>query len=110
MRRYTRRAVLACCLLSASGCLAPWNVRLPRFFNSNPDVERLEQQYHDPYPDAQLGPSTGTRPLQYNEQRPMAVRIREKSDASRSRGLGGGTIPPPVSPGAGSQYPAVVPF
>ena len=74
------------------------------------EIERVEQQYHDPYPDSQLGPSTGTRPLQYNEQRPLPVRIREKSDGTRLRGLDPALTPTPVSPSPGSQYPAVVPF
>lgn len=100
----------ACCLLCLTGCLTPWNYRLPTVFNRPPEVERVEQQYHDPYPDSQLGPSTGSRPLQYTEQRPLAVRIREKSDGSRLRSLNGGFTAPPVSPSPGSQYPAVVPF
>lgn len=78
------------------------------WFNSAPEVERIEQQYHDPYPDSQMGPSTGFRPTEYNEQRPLPVRIREKSDGSRGRA--GSVTPPPVSPDVGSQYPGVVPF
>jgi hypothetical protein len=105
-----RLAVVACSLLGLTGCLAPWNFRLPMVFNNAPDVERIEQQYHDPYPDSQLGPSTGSRPRQYNEQRPLPVRIREKSDVSRAISPNGSVMPPPVSPAPGSQYPSVVPF
>lgn len=110
MRYSTRCLVIACSLTGLPGCLSPWNFRMPSIFNSPPAVERLEQQYHDPYPDSQLGPSTGSRPRQYNEQRPLPVRVREKSDSSRVRGSGGMFVPPPVSPSPGSQYPGVVPF
>jgi hypothetical protein len=110
MRCPARRLCSACCLLCLTGCLTPWNTRFPTVFTRAPEIERVEQQYHDPYPDSQLGPSTGSRPLQYHDQRPLPVRIREKSDGSRMRSLNGTFIPPPVSPSPGSQYPAVVPF
>jgi hypothetical protein len=110
MRCPARCVCAACCLLGLTGCLNPSNYRLPTVFNKAPEIERVEQQYHDPYPDSQLGPSTGSRPLQYNEQRPLPVRIREKSDGTRVRGLDPSLTSPPVSPSPGSQYPAVVPF
>ena len=102
--------LVACSLIGLCGCLAPWNVRLPIMFNQSPDVERVEQQYFDPYPDSQMGPSTISRPRQYDEQRPLPVRIREKSDISRAITPNRNVTPPPVSPGPGSQYPSVVPF
>jgi len=107
MCRSAHLLLVASCLTGLSGCLAPWSIRLPTVFNNPPDVERVEQQYHDPYPDSQLGPSTGSRPRQFDEQRPLPVRIREKADGARSQGF---IMPPPVSPGPGSEYPGVVPF
>jgi hypothetical protein len=109
MRSPARLAAAVCSLIGLSGCLAPWNVRLPMVFNNSPEAERIEQQYHDPYPDTQLGPNTGSRPRQYNEQRPLPVRIREKSDVSRVIAPRG-SVAPPVSPAPGSEYPSVVPF
>lgn len=110
MRSPARLAALVCSLVGLSGCLAPWNIRLPMVYNDPPATERIEQQYHDPYPDSALGPSTGSRPRWYDEQRPLPVRIREKSDVSRIINPAGNAVPPPISPAPGSQYPAVVPF
>src|SRR5690606_2446435 len=107
MRLFARQILVACSLAGMSGCLAPWNYRLPTWWTSSPEVGRIEQQFHDPHPDSQLGPDTGTRPQQYMQQRPLPVRIREKSDQARGQGQ---LVPPPVSPDIGSQYPAVVPF
>ncbi len=105
-----RYPLLAAAMLSMTGCLNPVFYRLPSFWTRPADVERREYQYHDPFPDGQTGPSTGFRPTNYNEQRPMPVRIREKYDGSRVRPPLGPGVPPPVGPAAGSQYPQVVPF
>jgi len=105
-----RHLVLAAATLSMTGCLNPVFYRLPSFWTRPADVERREYQYHDPFPDGQTGPSTGFRPTNYDEQRPIPVRIREKYDGSRVRPKSGLGVPPPVGPPAGSQYPQVVPF
>lgn len=110
MRSLARCLCCACSLLGLSGCLAPWNYRLPTVFTGPPDVERVEQQYHDPYPDMALGPDIHARPRQYLHQRPLPVRIREKADGSRIRSQNITPTPPPVSPAPGSEYPSVVPF
>ncbi len=105
-----RQILLATATLSLTGCLNPAFYRLPTFWTGSSEVERREYQYHDPYPDAQTGPSTGFRPTNYNEQRPLPVRIREKYDGSRAHSPLGPGVPPPVGPAPGSQYPQVVPF
>ncbi|MGD9855783.1 MAG: hypothetical protein AB7U20_12635 [Planctomycetaceae bacterium] len=110
MRIEIRRLLLLGGLLLNSGCFQPWNLRLPTFWTRPPEVERMEYQYHDPFPDSQTGPSTGSRPLYYNEQRPMPVRIRERYDGTRVRTPSGAAVPPPVGASPGSQYPQVVPF
>jgi len=104
------RSVLVAATLSLTGCFNPAFYRLPTVWTLPTEVERRENQYHDPYPDSQLGPDTGVRPTNYNEQRPLPVRIREKYDGSRVRQSTGPGVPPPLSPSPGSQYPQVVPF
>ena len=105
-----RHLVFAAMTLTMTGCLNPAFYRLPSFWTSSADVERREYQYHDPFPDDQSGPSTGVRLRNYNEQRPLPVRIREKYDGSRVRPQLAPGVPAPVGPPAGSQYPQVVPF
>ena len=104
------RMLLATGLLGSCGCIQPWNYRLPTFWTRPPEVERQEYQYHDPFPDNQTGPNTGTRPKEYNIQRSQPVHIREKYDGTRIRQPVGGAVPPPVGPSPGSEYPQVVPF
>lgn len=97
-------------LLGGSGCFQPWNLRLPTVWTRPPEVERAEYQYHDPFPDSQTGPSTSARPTEYNSQRPLPIRIREKYDSTRVIQPTDRTVPPPVGPSTGSEYPQVVPF
>jgi hypothetical protein len=128
------RLLLLSGLLGGSGCFHPWSLRLPTVWNDPPEVERREYQYHDPFPDSQTGPSVGFRPLSFDEQRPLPVRIREKYDVSLARQLSGvavpspgvpfvpapngavispslgPSVPPPVGPSPSSQYPLVVPY
>ncbi len=104
------RLLLLSGLLGSSGCLQPWNYRFPTFWTRPPEVERQEYQYHDPFPDDQTGPRMGTRPYEYNDQRPLPINIREKYDGTRVRQPLEGTVPPPVGPSPGTEYPQVVPF
>ncbi|MBX3436777.1 MAG: hypothetical protein KF861_04740 [Planctomycetaceae bacterium] len=105
-----RALLLTSGLLCCSGCFQPWSLRLPTCWTHTPEVERMESQYHDPFPDSQVGPDTGTRPLFYDQQRPLPVRIRERYDGTRIRGQGGAFVPPPVGTSPGSQYPQIVPY
>ncbi len=102
--------LLTIATLPLSGCLNPMFYRLPTLWPRPPEVEQRESEYHDPFPDSQTGPSTGVRPQNFNEQRPLPVRIRERYDGSRVRPSPGLGVPPPVGPSPGSQYPQVVPF
>jgi hypothetical protein len=107
---------------------------MPTVGTDPPEIERREYQYHDPFPDSQTGPSVGFRPLSFDEQRPLPVRIREKYDVSLARQLSGVAVPshgapfmplpnvpvisppvspairPPVGPSPSSHYPQVVPY
>lgn len=95
-------------LLVCAGCLNPWHTRMPTFRTQSPESERRESEYHDPFPDSQIGPETGFRPEDYHQQRPLPVRTRQRFDVSRFRQQL--MTPPPVSPPPGSEYPQVVPF
>ncbi|MCA9076344.1 MAG: hypothetical protein KDA93_15050 [Planctomycetaceae bacterium] len=97
-------------MFSLTGCFNPAFTRLPSFWTAPAEVERREYQYHDPFPDAQTGPSTGFRPTEFKDQRPMPIGIREKYDDSRARPQVGPGVPPPVGTAPGSEYPQVVPF
>lgn len=110
MRTSYRKWLLLCGSLAQTGCLQPWNWRLPTIWNKSPEIERVEYQYHDPFPDRQTGPDTGSRPLLYNDQRPLPVRVREKYDGTRIRTPAPGAVPPPSGASPGSGYPQVVPF
>jgi len=97
-------------LLCTTGCFHPLSLRLPTFQNRPPEVERVEYQYHDPFPDSQIGPNTGVRPREYTNQRPLPVNIRDKYDGTRILQPSGADVPPPVGSPPGSEYPQVVPF
>ena len=105
-----RQLMIAVGVLSLTGCFNPVFTRLPTFWTRPAEIERREYQYHDPFPDGQTGPSTGFRPTEYKEQRPMPIGIREKYDGSRVRPTIGPGVPPPVGAAPGSEYPQVVPF
>lgn len=97
-------------LLWSTGCFQPWNLRMPTATTRPPEIERLEYQYHDPFPDSQTGPNTGVRPREYNSQRPLPVNVRDKYDSSRLLQPQAAPVPPPTGPPPGSQYPQIVPF
>ena len=65
------RAILflnASCLL-LTGCLTPFNTRMPDLFPRHPRVEKRAYEFHDPCPDSSVGPETDQRPPGFNIQR-----------------------------------------
>ncbi|MEW4529518.1 hypothetical protein [Maioricimonas sp. JC845] len=97
-------------LLLFSGCLSPWNTRLPEVMPRGAEYERREAQIQDPYPDERIGPDTGFRPLQYEQQRSEVQSARDRNYASFLRqqfGVQGTPAPPPAGATA-PQYPHAV--
>jgi hypothetical protein len=81
-----------------SGCLINQNTRMPQPRPRHPKVERHSYEFHDPFPNAELGPMGGPRPPG------MAVPRTEARRAMEQRAAHGGTRPrsfwlPPL-PGA----------
>ncbi|MDA1161762.1 MAG: hypothetical protein O3B13_01540 [Planctomycetota bacterium] len=65
-------------LSSVSGCLLDTRfVKMPELMPRHPALEHRAAEYHDPFPDESIGPSTGTRPLGYTQQRPEARRAAD---------------------------------
>ena len=70
--------VAAGVVLSFSGCvLDPRFVRLPELMPRHPAIEQRAAEYHDPFPDESIGPSTGNRPLGFHRQRTPARRAAD---------------------------------
>lgn len=84
MNHFSKRQHLLirqCSLITAfftCGCVNPFNTRFPQVVHRPAEMERREAQVHDPYPDEQLGPETGFRPLGYVEQRSEPQRAKDK--------------------------------
>lgn len=68
-------AVLVC---GNSGCLFDSRfVQLPQLMPRHPATEHRAAEYHDPYPDESIGPSTGNRPTGFTRQRTATRRAAE---------------------------------
>jgi len=104
-----RRLVLFCCVLIgvslSGGCLSP-ATRLPTLWPRHPAVEKLSYEYHDPYPDRNVGPDVDQRPRGFNQQRTEPRRAVDL----RAVHLGGPQPgePPSQPPPLGMKYPDVV--
>jgi hypothetical protein len=71
-------AVIMIMLSSVSGCLLDSRyVKMPELIPRHPALEHRAAEYHDPFPDESIGPSTGTRPLGYTRQRAEARRAAD---------------------------------
>jgi hypothetical protein len=95
---------------SISGCLTPWNTRFPDLVPRSTQYEQAQAEVQDPYPDADIGPETGFRPLGYTEQRSEQVIAKDRAGAAFLRqqyGQPGGGIAPGPN---GSLYPDAVPY
>ena len=110
-------------LVCSSGCINPWNTRLPVCAGRSPEYERREAQIQDPYPDDRLGPSVGFRPLGYQSPRSEPQKAKDQSYVSflrqRTQQTGvppqqfGGTpipqqYPAPINPGAQPGQPLMM--
>jgi len=102
------KLVLACSLLE--GCITPHTTHFPSLSFMPSEYERREAQIHDPYPDADSGPDTATRPRNF-QQRPETLRAQDKHFAALKRLQSGAPFPildtKPRSTGA--KYRNVVP-
>lgn len=64
-------------LIGGAGCISPLNTRFPQPFITNQRAEALSYRYHDPFPDASIGPGEGIRPPSFETQRDPARRAAE---------------------------------
>lgn len=93
--------------LLTSGCITPWNTKLPGWFPGSLEYERREAEVQDPFPDTALGPGTSMRPRDYSQQRSEAMRAKERSEAAALRQRFG--VPgAPAAPELGQIYPEAV--
>lgn len=83
-----------------SGCVNPFNTRLPTVATPPAPVEKQSYNIHDPFPDEDLGPDTMTRPRGFVQPRAEPRKIQE------GRALLG--LPPGSSTGS-FNYPDAVP-
>lgn len=100
--------VVPCFAASCAGRGLPWRVGDPR-------EERPRAERHDPFPSAELGPDTYTRPQSFTQPRSDVRRIREEEAhrqlfSNQPPGYPPGQSGPPVQTGPSSQntYPGVV--
>ncbi|MBX3443074.1 MAG: hypothetical protein KF774_11770 [Planctomyces sp.] len=79
-RRPARLRTLCLILpLVLTGCFNPFNTRLPTLASRGSEYERRESQIQDPYPDRDLGPDTGFRPREFNDQRNEVQRAKDRA-------------------------------
>ncbi|REJ93850.1 MAG: hypothetical protein DWQ34_09680 [Planctomycetota bacterium] len=99
-----------CLLLTlfASGCLTQYNTKFPTLAPHSTEYERRESEIQDPFPENDLGPETGFRPPDYDQQRSEVQRAKERFDASILRQQHGSPQPGPVPGPTGSHYPEAV--
>jgi len=80
---------------TGSGCLLDTRfVQMPQLMPRHPATEHRAAEYHDPYPDESIGPSTGSRPLGFKRQRAEA---RRAADLRGVHLLDPGDLLPPTS-------------
>jgi hypothetical protein len=101
------RNVLGAMLLLC-GCVNPWNTRMPEVAPRSTQYEQSQAKVQDPFPDADIGPDVGFRPLDYRQQRSEPLRSKERVNAAILRqqlGVPGGGTAPGIN---GSMYPDAV--
>ena len=80
---------------TGSGCLLDTRfVQMPQLMPRHPATEHRAAEFHDPYPDESIGPSTGSRPLGFKRQRAEA---RRAADLRGVHLLDPGDLLPPTS-------------
>lgn len=90
------------------GCLTPLNTKFPTLAPHSTEYEQRESQVQDPFPETDLGPETGFRPPDYEQQRSEVQRAKERFGASILRQQHGSPQPGPVPGPSGSLYPEAV--
>lgn len=109
MRRQSAVVLMLACSFS-EGCITPHTTHFPSLSFMPSEYERREAQIHDPYPDADIGPETSTRPRNF-QQRPETLRAQDRHFAALRRQQSGAPFPVldtrPRSTGA--KYSNVVP-
>jgi hypothetical protein len=74
----TKTALMLVLLFGGSGCLLDTRfVKMPELMPRHPATEHRAAEYHDPFPDESIGPSTGSRPLGFKRQRAEARRAAD---------------------------------
>jgi hypothetical protein len=99
---------VAWAMLTACGCVNPWNTRMPEVAPRSTQYEQTQAKVQDPFPDADIGPDVGFRPLDYRQQRSEPLRTKERASAAILRqqlGIPGGGTAPGID---GSMYPDAV--
>lgn len=101
------RLGLALAIGSLTGCLNPFTTRVPQVASRGSEYERRESQIQDPYPDRNLGPDPGFRPLGFQDQRSEVQLAKDRAYAGFIRTQA--TVrPPAIQPGV-PAYPNGVP-
>ena len=73
-----KTALMLVLIFGSSGCLFDTRfVKMPELMPRHPATEHRAAEYHDPYPDESIGPSTGSRPLGFKRQRAEARRAAD---------------------------------
>jgi hypothetical protein len=105
MPRVGLLALFALCALT--GCFNPFTTRVPQLASKGSEYERRESQIQDPYPDRNLGPDPGFRPLGFQDQRSEVQLAKDRSYAGFIRTQA--TVRPPVVQPGAPVYPNSVP-
>lgn len=106
MQRANR--LIAVAVLTSGGCVNPWNTRMPDVVPRSTQYEQAQAKVQDPFPDSDIGPDIGFRPLDYQQQRSEELRTKERASAAFLRqqtGVPGGGTAPGFN---GSMYPEAV--
>lgn len=70
--------MVAILVSGVSGCLFDTRfVQMPQLMPRHPATEQRAAEYHDPFPDESIGPSTGNRPPGFKRQRAEPRRAAE---------------------------------
>lgn len=89
-----------------SGCLTPWNTRLPTRHFESAQMQRRESQQQDPFPDDTRGPTVGARPPGFEVPRDDSLRTKNGYFSTILKQQYG--PPPGTQVGPGAQYPEAV--
>ncbi|HID24546.1 MAG TPA: hypothetical protein EYP14_19405 [Planctomycetaceae bacterium] len=105
MARSTASSLILLCV--ASGCITPFNTRLPTLLPRHPAVEKRSYEFHDPFPNPDLGPETDQRPRGYKRPR---TQPRQLWELRKLRQLLTEPLPNQTQPqsSTGRKYPNVV--